>query len=78
MARYKSFTKKARLLKQNRMTRWAPFWVVLKAMPKGKRVHPAELTRIKRSWRRTKIQQDVKGKKFGYRRITGGGYKKKF
>ena len=78
MARNKNLTKKSRIIKQGKRTKWAPFWVVLKAMPKGKKVHPAAFTRIKRSWRRTKIQQDIKNKKFGYRHITSGSYKKKF
>jgi len=78
MAKRKSFTKKSRLTKQGTQTKWAPFWIVLKASPKGRKVHPSMFTRIKRNWRRTKIQQDVKCKKFGYRKITSGSYKKKF
>jgi len=56
MARYKSCSKKLKLSKQGRRTRWAPFWVSLKAAGKGKKVHPSRYTRIKRSWRRTKLK----------------------
>lgn len=56
MARYKSLSKKLKLGKQNRRTKWAPFWTVLKARGKGKKVHPSQLTRIKRNWRRTKLK----------------------
>jgi ribosomal protein L39E len=60
MARYKTLTKKLRLGKQNKRTKWAPFWVIPKAVGKGKRVHPSSLTRVKRSWRRTKITTKIK------------------
>ena len=60
MAKNKSLSKKLRLGKQNRRTRWAPFWVIPKALGKGKRVHPSRLTRVKRSWRRTKIKRTIK------------------
>ncbi len=56
MARYKSLSKKLKLGKHNRRTKWAPFWTVLKAKGKGKRVHPSQLTRIKRHWKRTKLK----------------------
>ena len=56
MGRHKKPYLKARLSKANTQTRWAPFWVVLKAMPKGKKVHPARFTRIKRNWRGTKLK----------------------
>lgn len=62
MARYKTLAKKTHLAKQRRRTRWAPFWVIFKALGRGKRIHPSRLTRIKRSWRRTKL-------KIGPRRI---------
>ena len=67
MARYKSLSKKLKLGKHNRRTKWAPFWVVLKARGKGKKVHPSQLTRIKRNWRRTKL-------KVKPRRIKKGNY----
>ena len=56
MARYKSLSKKLKLGKQARRTRWAPFWTVLKAYGKGKKIHPSQLTRVKRKWSRTKLK----------------------
>jgi len=56
MARYKSKEKKARLAKQGKRTRWAPFWTILKVYGPGKKMHPSRLTRVKRSWRRTKLK----------------------
>jgi len=60
MARYKTQVKKLRLGKQGKRTKWAPFWVIPKACGKGKRVHPSYLTRVKRSWRRTRIKTKLK------------------
>lgn len=48
--------KKIILTKHGRRTKWAPFWAVVKKYGKGKRVHPSYMTRIRRSWRRTKIR----------------------
>jgi len=62
MAKRKSYVRKVRLTNQNKRTKWAPFWVIPKAKGKGKRVHPSQLTRIKRSWRRGTIQQKYKMK----------------
>lgn len=56
MARVKSNAKKAKLTKAGRRTKWAPFWVVLKAFGKGKKIHPSAITRQKRNWRRTKLK----------------------
>ncbi|MBI2507556.1 50S ribosomal protein L39e [Candidatus Woesearchaeota archaeon] len=53
-ARYKPKGKKNRLVKRGKQTRWAPFWTVPKKYGKGKRVHPARHTRVKRSWRKVK------------------------
>lgn len=47
--------RKKRLVKKGRQTKWAPVWAVLKKFGIGKRVHPSEITRSKRSWRRGKI-----------------------
>ena len=55
MARYKSISKKLKLGKFGRQTKWAPFWTVPKIYGKGRRVHPGRHTAVKRSWRRTKI-----------------------
>ena len=67
MARYKSLSKKLKLGKHNRHTKWAPFWVVLKAKGKGKRIHPSQMTRLKRNWRKT-------GLKVKPRRIKTGNH----
>ncbi len=56
MARNKHPSMKKRLLKRGSQTHWAPFWTVLKAFGKGKKVHPSTLTHVKRSWRRTNIK----------------------
>ena len=56
MATYKHPSRKKRLIKLGRRTRWAPFWTVPKIYGVGRRVHPGRLTTIKRSWRRTKTK----------------------
>lgn len=50
-----SRSKKIRLSKLGRKTKWAPVFVILKKYGKGKRVHPSAATRTRRSWRRTKL-----------------------
>ena len=56
MARYTHKSKKKRLIKKLRLTKWAPFWTVPKIYGPGRRVHPGRHTRLKRNWRRTKIK----------------------
>ena len=57
MASYKrEQQKKIKLARANKQTRWAPVWVVVKKLGKGKRVHPSAVTHVKRSWRRTKLK----------------------
>ncbi|MFT4313031.1 MAG: 50S ribosomal protein L39e [Candidatus Woesearchaeota archaeon] len=56
MATNKHHSKKTRLIKLGKMTRWAPFWTVLKIYGKGRRVHPGRHTAVKRNWRRTKTK----------------------
>jgi len=56
MARLKSLAKKLKLGKAGKRTKWAPFWTVLKAYGKGKKVHPSRLTSQKRNWKRTKLK----------------------
>jgi len=56
MSRYKHTSKKSKLTKQNRRTRWAPFWTVPKIYGTGRTVHPGRHTAVKRSWRRIKIK----------------------
>ena len=60
MAKRKKLSKKIRLGKQQKRTRWAPFWIIPKVFGQGKRVHPSRLTRVKRSWRRTNIDRAIK------------------
>ena len=52
----RNYQKKIKLSKLGRRTKWAPFWIVMKKYGKGKRVHPSAMTRIRRSWRRTKTK----------------------
>jgi len=52
----KEYQKKIKLSKMNKRTKWAPVWVVLKKFGTGKRVHPSSITRVRRSWRRTKLK----------------------
>lgn len=49
-------TKKIKLAKKGKQTKWAPVWAVMKKYGKGKRVHPSVMTRHRRSWRRTKLK----------------------
>ncbi|MBW2968128.1 50S ribosomal protein L39e [Candidatus Woesearchaeota archaeon] len=56
MARFKHKSRKLRLAKLGRRTRWAPFWTVPKIYGTGRRVHPGRHTNVKRSWRRTKTK----------------------
>ena len=64
MATLKSLSKKLKLGKANRRTKWAPFWVSLKAMGKGKKVHPSRFTSIKRNWKRHKLKIKPRRMKF--------------
>lgn len=52
----KDNSKKIKLMRKGRQTKWAPVWAVLKRFGKGKRVHPSAMTRHRRSWRRTKLK----------------------
>ena len=56
MARHKHPSKKKRLIKLNKQTKWAPFWTVPKVHGKGRMMHPGRHTMVKRSWRRTKTK----------------------
>lgn len=56
MARYKHSSRKQRLAKKAKQTKWAPFWLVPKIFGKGRRLHPARITTLKRNWRRTKTK----------------------
>jgi len=56
MARYKHPSRKKRLAKKGRQTRWAPIWTIPKKHGKGRVLHPSVNTIVKRSWRRTKTK----------------------
>lgn len=49
-------SKKVKLAKQNKRTKWAPFWAVIKKFGQGKKIHASQMTRTRRSWRRTKLK----------------------
>ena len=51
-----TYQKKVKLAVQNKKTKWAPFWAVLRKYGKGKRVHPSQITKHRRHWRRTKLK----------------------
>ena len=55
MSRYKHPCRKAKLIKANRNTNWAPMFAILKKFGAGKKVHPSHLG-MKRSWRRNKLK----------------------
>ncbi len=48
--------KKKRLASAQKQTKWAPFWLIPKVFGTGRKVHPARLTRKKRSWQRQKLR----------------------
>lgn len=56
MARYIHPSRKKRLTKAAKQTKWAPFWLIPKVFGKGRKIHPSRLTVVKRSWRRKKIR----------------------
>jgi len=51
----KNKQKKEKLAKKGRQTKWAPIWAVLKKFGMGKKIHPSQMTRYRRNWRRTKL-----------------------
>jgi ribosomal protein L39E len=48
--------KKIKLAVQNRRTKWAPIWVIIKKFGAGKKMHPSSITKQRRHWRRTKLK----------------------
>ncbi|MFP4567799.1 MAG: hypothetical protein ACLFN8_02550 [Candidatus Woesearchaeota archaeon] len=56
MSKFIHLSKKKKLVKHGRMTRWAPFWVVPKINGQGRKLHPGRHTFVKRSWRRSNIK----------------------
>ena len=49
-------SKKRHLAKAGNQTKWAPWWAVLKKLGTGKKVHPSEITHVKRNWRTKKLK----------------------
>jgi len=49
-------SRKRHLERAKRQTKWAPFWTVMKKFGKGKRVHPSQITHVKRSWSRNRLK----------------------
>jgi ribosomal protein L39E len=52
----RSYQKKVKLSVHNNRTKWAPFWAVMRKFGAGKRVHPSQITKKRRHWRRTKLK----------------------
>ncbi len=50
------YQKKIKLAVHTRRTKWAPFLVVVKKFGMKKRVHPSEITKHRRHWRRIKLK----------------------
>lgn len=48
--------KKIKLSVQTRRTKWAPFWAVIRKYGLRKRVHPSQITKHRRHWRRVKLK----------------------
>jgi ribosomal protein L39E len=49
------YQKKVKLSVENKRTKWAPVWAVLRKFGVGKKVHPSEITARRRHWRRIKL-----------------------
>lgn len=49
-------TKKIHLEKCGKQTKWAPVWAVIKKFGMGKKIHPSEITHVKRNWRTKKLK----------------------
>ncbi len=56
MGSHKTSGKKKRLAREHKKTKWAPFWIIPKIFGIGRKIHPSRITKVKRHWRRTKIQ----------------------
>jgi ribosomal protein L39E len=52
----RNYPKKVKLSVHTRRTRWAPFWAVLRKYGLGKQIHPSQITKHRRHWRRTKLK----------------------
>lgn len=49
------YQKKIKLASKTKLIKWAPFWAVIRKHGMGKRVHPSQMTKQRRHWRRTKL-----------------------
>jgi ribosomal protein L39E len=56
-----NYQKKIKLAVANKHTKWAPFWAVIRKHGQGKRVHPSQITKHRRHWRRTKLKIKPRG-----------------
>ncbi len=52
----KCYQKKVKLVKHARRTKWAPFWIILRKFGQGKKIHASRITRLRRTWRGTKLK----------------------
>jgi ribosomal protein L39E len=52
----KEYQKKIKLVKYTKRTGWAPFWVVIKKLGKGKKAHPSSVSHVRRHWRRNRLK----------------------
>ena len=52
----RKYQRKIKMSKHGKRTKWAPIWVVQKKFGAGKRIHPSAITKIRRSWRRTRLK----------------------
>ena len=50
------YPKKVKLAVHTRRTKWAPFWAVVRKFGPRKRVHPSEITKQRRHWRKIKLK----------------------
>lgn len=65
----KSYAKKVKLAAANKLTKWAPFWAVIRkvGVGKSKRTHPSSITAQRRHWRRVKLK--IKPRKTHHRHL---------
>ncbi len=52
----KHYQKQVKLAVHGRRVKWAPVWAVVRKFGLGKKKHPSEITKIRRSWRTTKLK----------------------
>ena len=56
MARFIHKSRKRRLAKLGKQSKWAPFWTVPKIYGVGRKIHPGRHTAVKRNWKRTRTK----------------------